>query len=410
MALSDTAIKKARAADKVQKLSDGGGLYLHIATTGGKLWRWAYRFEGKQKTMTFGSYPDVGLSQARERCQEARKMLALGTDPMAQRQADKLAALAELAIETTPIDTFESVAREWHSHWKASRSDSHVGQVLRRFEADVFPAIGARPIDQIKARELIEVMQAIQARGAIDVAARALQTASQVFRYAIVHEKATRNPAADIRPGDVLTARTPTNYARVEAKDLPALLRKIEGYQGTPVTRLAMKLLALTFVRTGELIGAQWDEFDLDAARWDIPAPRMKMKTPHVVPLSRQAVEVLRVLHGVTGNGDMLFPGERKNGKPMSNNTILMALGRMGYKGQMTGHGFRGIASTLLHEQGFDHAHIELQLAHAERNEVSAAYNHALYLKPRALMMQAWGDYLDGLTRGNVLPLQRLVA
>lgn len=220
MALSDTAIKKARAADKVQKLSDGGGLYLHIATTGGKLWRWAYRFEGKQKTMTFGSYPDVSLLQARERCQEARKLLASGTDPMVQRHADKLAVLAEQAAETTPIDTFESVAREWHNHWKANRSDSHVGQVLRRFEADVFPAIGAKPVDQIKARDLIDVMKAIQARGAIDVAARALQTASQVFRYAIVHEKAARNPAVEIRPGDVLTARTPTNYARVEAKDL----------------------------------------------------------------------------------------------------------------------------------------------------------------------------------------------
>jgi integrase len=404
VALTDTAVRKAQASAKVQKLADGGGLYLHIAVTGGKLWRWAYRFDGKQKTLALGAYPDVPLAQARSARDEARRLLASGIDPMAKRKADKIARQAET------VNTFEAVAREWHQHWKASRSDSHVAQVLRRFEADVFPAIGARPIADIEAPELVRVMKTIAARGALDVATRALQTSGQVFRYAIAHGKACRNPATDIKPADVLPQRKAENYARVGAPELPTLLRKIEGYQGTPITRLAMKLMALTFVRTGELIGACWSEFDLDAARWDIPAERMKMRTPHIVPLSAQAIEVLRVLQGVTGGSALLFPGERKNGKPMSNNTILGALDRMGYKGRMTGHGFRGIASTLLHEQGFDHAHIELQLAHAERNEVSAAYNHALYLPQRAAMMQAWGDYLDGLTRGNVLPLRSLAA
>ena len=404
MALTDTAIKKAQAADKVQKLADGGGLYLHIAVTGGKLWRWAYRFGGKQKTMPLGSYPDVTLKDARDKHALARKALAAGMDPMAQRKADKAAGL------TASANSFETVTREWHAHWKATRSDSHVAQVLRRFEADVFPAIGTRPISDIKAPELVKVAKDIAARGALDVATRALQSCGQVFRYAIAHGKADRNPATDIKPADVLPERKSLNYARLATPELPALLRKIEAYQGTPTTRLSIKLMALTFVRTGELIGARWAEFDLAAARWDIPAERMKMRTPHVVPLSTQALEVLRVLECVTGGKELLFPGERDHAKPMSNNTILAALDRMGYKGRMTGHGFRGIASTILHEQGFDHAHIELQLAHTERNAVSAAYNHALYLPQRSAMMQAWGDYLEGLTRGNVLPLRQLRA
>ena len=235
----------------------------------------------------------------------------------------------------------------------------------------------------------------------MDIAKRALQTTGQVFRYAIAHGLATRNPAADIKPGDVLGTRKKENYARLDAKELPELLRKIEAYQGTPTTRLAIKLMALTFVRTSELIGARWAEFDLDAKRWDIPAQRMKMKTPHVVPLSTQAVEVLRTLQLLTGGRELLFPGERDHAKPMSNNTILMALARMGYKHRMTGHGFRGIASTLLHEMGFEHAHIEIQLTHQERNAVSASYNHATYLTQRAVMMQNWGDYLTNCTKSN---------
>ena len=209
-----------------------------------------------------------------------------------------------------------------------------------------------------------------------------------------------RNPASDIKPSDVLASRKAGNYARISAKELPELLRHIDGYAGAAVTRLAMKLMALTFVRTSELIGARWAEFDLEARRWDIPASRMKMKTPHIVPLSTQAVNVLQTLQLVSGRASLLFPGERDHEKSMSNNTILGALDRMGYKGRMTGHGFRGVASTILHERGFEHAHIELQLAHMERNEVSAAYNYATYLEPRGKMMQWWADYLGNLMRG----------
>lgn len=231
-----------------------------------------------------------------------------------------------------------------------------------------------------------------------------------MFRYAIAHGKATRNPATDIKPSDVLAARQKQNLARIDGKELPALLRHIEAYQGASITRLAMRLMAMTFVRTTELIGARWSEFDLEAARWNIPAERMKMKTPHIVPLSMQAVNLLKTLHLLTGQGALLFPGERDHDKPMSNNTMLKALERMGYKGRMTGHGFRGVASTQLHEMGFDHAHIELQLAHQERDEVSAAYNYATYLKQRAKMMQHWSDYLDTCTTGKVLPFKRMTA
>jgi integrase len=251
------------------------------------------------------------------------------------------------------------------------------------------------------------MMKAIQRRGALDIAKRCYQMTSQVFRYAIAHGLAERNPAGDIKPSDILPSRRQTNYARVDAKELPALLRAVEAYQGTPVTRLAIKLLAMTFVRTSELIGARWEEFDLQAGQWRIPAERMKMRTEHIVPLSLQAIQILQILHGITGHSKLLFPGERDHSKPISNNTILKALERMGYKGRMTGHGFRGLASTILHEQGFDHAHIELQLAHQERDAVSAAYNYATYLKQRGKMMQWWSDYLDQQVAGNIVSIKR---
>lgn len=396
MALTDIAIKSSKARESAFKLTDGRGLQLHVTPLGSKLWRWAYRFDGKQKLMALGVYPDVSLAQARDKADLARKLLATGVDPMAARKSDKIAR--RLAVE----DTFTAVAKKWWESWKAARSDSHTVYVWRRLEADVFPAIGLRPIAEIEAPELVAMMKAIEKRGALDIAKRALQTCSQIFRYAIAHGVAKRNPAVEIRPSDVLASRKKQNYARLDSKELPELLRKIEVYNGSTVTRVAIKLMSMTFVRTSELIGARWDEFDLDGGRWDIPASRMKMKTPHVVPLSTQAVTLLRSLHTLTGRSPLLFPGERDHQKSMSNNTILGALDRMGYAGRMTGHGFRGIASTLLHEQGWPHEHIELQLAHQERNQVSATYNHAMYLQPRAKMMQAWSNFLDACLVGNV--------
>lgn len=389
MPLTDLSVRNAKPGPKLQKLSDGRGLQLHITAAGSKLWRWAYRFDGKQKLMALGIYPDVSLAQARQTANEARALLAEGTDPMEQRKTDKIKQ------ERSVDNTFEIIARAWWKHWSPARSARHAEYVIRRLEADVFPSLGTRPVDEIHAPEVVKMIKIIEERGALDIAKRSLQTCGQIFRYAIAHGYATRNPATDIRPGDILTVRKKQNYARLDAKELPDLLRRIEVYQGSSVTRLAMKLMAMTFVRTSELIGARWEEFDLDKARWDIPSERMKMRTPHIVLLSRQTVQLLRTLHTLTGHRELLFPGDRDHRKPMSNNTILKVLERMGYKGRMTGHGFRGIASTVLHEQGWPHEHIELQLAHQERDDTSAAYNHAQYLKPRAEMMQWWSDYLE---------------
>jgi integrase len=403
--LTDTEIKRAKAAEKAYSMGDGGGLYLWVKPTGGKLWRWSYRYEGKEKLMSLGKYPDVSLAQARERHSEARKLLATGVDPMAQRKAEKTAE--KIAVE----NSFQSVTTQWLEHWQEGKSPRHVDSVRRRMEADILPCLGARPIAEIEAPELVAMANAIQDRGALDIAKRALETVGQVFRYGIAHGYAKRNPATEIRPSDILKSSPKINYARIDAKELPTLLRRIEVYQGKQVTRLAMKLMSMTFVRTTELIEAKWGEFDLENARWDIPAERMKMRTPHIVPLARQALEVLEMLRDFTGCNEWLFPGDLNAAQPMSNNTILAALKRMGYKGRMTGHGFRGLASTILHEQGYSHDHIELQLAHAPRNAVSAAYNHALYLEPRARMMQDWADFLERTQRGGkVLPFRGTAA
>jgi integrase len=392
--LSDTSLRKASPGPTPYRMTDGRGLFVMVTPAGGKLWRYKYRHEGREKLMTFGAYPDVGLATARERHTAARKLLAEGTDPMGQRKADKLAgALAER-------HSFQTVAGQWLEHWKTGKSPRHADVTRRRLEANVYPKLGGRPIAEIEAPELVAMAKAVEARGVGDLARRSLETTGQIFRYAIAHGYCSRNPTADIKPRDVLRPTVKTNLARVDAKALPGLLRAIEVYQGKVVTRLATKLMALTFVRTSELIGGRWEEIDWAESRWNIPAERMKMKTPHIVPLSTQALEVLRLLKTLTGTCALMFPGDVDRRKSMSNNTILFALRRMGYGSVMTGHGFRGLASTLLHEQGWPHEHIELQLAHAPRNAVSAAYNHALYLKPRAEMMQAWGDYLERALRG----------
>jgi integrase len=389
--LTDTKIRKSTPGPKPYRMADGRGLYLVITPSGGKLWRWKYRYEGAEKLMTFGQYPDVPLVAARERHAEGRRLLAEGTDPMAERKRERAGA--------GDASSFQAVAGLWLAHWRTGKSEQHVDSTRRRLERNVYPHLGVRPIEAITAPDLVKMVKAIEERGVGDLAKRALETCGQIFRYGIAHGHCKRNPAAEFKPADVLRPREQTNLARVEAGELPGLLRAIEVYRGSVVTRLAVKLMALTFVRTSELIGARWEEIDLEARRWNIPKERMKMKTPHIVPLATQAAELLTLLYAVSGGSVYLFPGER--GGTMSNNTILFALRRMGYGGVMTGHGFRGLASTLLHEQGWPHEHIELQLAHAPRNAVSAAYNHALYLEPRARMMQGWADYLEGQLRGT---------
>lgn len=383
--LTDIQVRSAKTSERPRKLSDARGLYLRVMPNGGRYWRFDYRFEGKRKTLSLGTYPDVSLAKARSRHQEARERLADGIDPGAEKKATEM--------------TFEAAARRWYLHWKTGRNDRHAVYVIRRLETDVLPHIGSRQLLALTASSFREVAQRIERRGAVDVAKRVLQTCSQVMRHAVAHDLVPRNPVAEIKPSDVLMPRRRRNYPRVGVEELPGLLRGIDGYVGSEHTRLALKLMSLTFVRTSELIGARWSEFDFSQHRWSIPAERMKMKTPHIVPLSRQAGEVLGRLKEISFGRELVFPGDVNPAKPMSNNTVLFALYRLGYRGRMTGHGFRGVASTILHEQGWPHEHIELQLAHQERNAVSAAYNHAQYLESRTRLMQAWADHLEAMSR-----------
>lgn len=391
MPLTDSSIKNAKPADKPFKLFDGSGLYLEVSPKGGKWWRLKYRFAGKEKRISLGTYPETSLKQARDKASSARDTIANGQDPSLTRKAEK----TQLATDTST--TFEVIARQWWESWSTTRTTKHGAQVLKRMEVDIFPEIGALPIAMIKAPLLVAMAKKVESRGANDLARRALQVVGQVMRYAVGHGFIEYNPAADIKPADILKPVTSQNITRLDPEDVPELLNKIDHYEGHIRTRLAMQLMSLTFVRTSELIGAKWSEFDLDAKQWRIPAERMKMRTPHIVPLSRQSIEVLQELKVARTGHELLFPGERNHLKPMSNNTILFALYRMGYHGRMTGHGFRGVASTLLHELGHKHELIEIQLAHQERNRISAAYNHAQHLKERSAMMQAWADHLDEL-------------
>lgn len=389
MKLTDPVIRVARPKERPYKLSDGDGLVLLVQPNGSKWWRYRYRYNGKEKMLSIGTYPKVTLKEARHLRVTASDLLTQGIDPSQHRQEQKL--IKTLAAE----NSFESVARLWWDNWKAARTERHAHYVIRRLEADVFPVIGSKPVTEITAPHLVMVIRQIESRGALDIAKRALSTCRQVFRYAVAHGLAGRNPAADIKPADVLKPVKKTNYARLDQKELPELLRRIEAYDGQPLTRLALQLMALTFVRTSELIGARWKEIEFDSKLWRIPAERMKMRFPHIVPLSRQAIAVLEALQELSGHSPLLFPGERNATRSMSNNTLLFALYRMGYHSRMTGHGFRGIASTILHEKQYPDKHIELQLAHLVGNEVSRAYDYAEHLKPRARMMQHWADYLD---------------
>ena len=391
MPLTDPKVRNAKPQAKPYRLADAGGMYLEVMPNGSKYWRWKFRAGGKEKRLALGVYPETSLADARAKRDAQRKLLKAGEDPAQARREEKLAQ--RLREEYT----LEAVARDWWSHWKAGRTERHALTVLRRLESDVFPGLGGRPIADITSPQLIALVRAIEKRGALDLSKRALQTCGQIFRYAVANGICERNPAADIKPQDVLKSRKKENYARLQPNEFPELLRKIRTYDGAMTTRIGLQLMAHTFVRTSELIGARWKEFNLEAGEWRIPAERMKMRTLHIVPLSQQSIGLLRELEALTGASELLFPGQRNHQKSISNNTLLYALYRLGYHSRMTGHGFRGLASTILHETGFRHEHIELQLAHQERDEISAAYNHAQYLKERRKIMQWWSNHLDAL-------------
>ena len=404
MALTDAKVKNAKWSGKTtqgDKLSDGGGLYLYITPAGGKLWRMAYRFNGKQRTLALGSYPAMTLGQARKARDAAKKLIDEGIDPSLHKMAQKQQAAAQAE------NTFEAIAAEWFRQWKTDKAAHTIDTKWTRLESDIFPHFGKLPIADITTPMIVTAVRAVHARGARDAAERVQGTCSQVFRYAIAHGMAERNPAADIRAGDILPARKVRNHARVDARQLPDLLRDIYSYKGEAMTTIGLQLLCLTFVRTSELVGARWEELDLQAGRWEIPAERMKMDSPHIVPLSPQAVALFRQLHAMHGQHPHVFYSSRSKARHMSEGTMLQALYRLGYRGTMTGHGFRGLASTILHESGFPHEHIEAQLAHQKRNKVSAAYDHSKYLAQRAELMNWWGNYVENCTSDKIVTMPR---
>lgn len=384
--LSDAQCRNASSDGKLRKLPDSGGLYLWVYPDGRKYWRFRYWQDGKEKGLSLGTYPEVGLKAAREQCEDARQKLRSGLDPSQERKLAKLTA--KLARSTT----FEAIAREWHEARKHKWTPAHASKVLRRLELDIFPKIGARPIGEIKPLEILSVLRAIEARSAHDLAHRMQQVCGQVFAHAVVNQKVDRNPVQDIR--GALKPVVRKHNAHLKESDLPAFLAKLDSYEGLQ-TQKAMNLLLLTFVRTAELRGMRWEELNLEKKEWRIPPERMKMREPHIVPLARQSVAILEELRPLTGGHELVFPNQHKSVGMMSENTILYALYRMGYHGRSTGHGFRATASTILNENGFRPDVIERQLAHTETNAVRKAYNHAQYLPERQEMMQWWADFLD---------------
>lgn len=392
-ALKDTAIRAAKPTDKAWKLTDERGLHLLVQPSGAKLWRMNYRFNGKQKTLSFGTYPDTGLKLARERRDEARKQLAEGVDPGAVRRQEKQEK------RTAQGNTFETVARDWMKKKGVQWSDTYASKTKSALERHAFPSIGSKPVKDITAPEILAMLRAIEGRGTVDMAHRIQQHCGAIFRFAVSDNKAASDPTPSLK-GALTTVKQEHYAALTDPKDFAQLLRDIDGYRGEAVTKAAMQFMALVFQRTQEVRFAEWSQFDMPAALWRVPSEIMKMREEHLVPLSKQAIAVLEGLRPLTGNDRLVFPSTTNRDRPISENTVTYALARMGYKGRMTGHGFRSVASTILNEQGYRHDVIERQLAHCERNQVRAAYNRAEYLSERTVMMQAWGDYVDKLKAG----------
>lgn len=397
--LTDTQVKKAKPKDKPYKLADGGGMYIEVMPTGSKLWRMKFKqASGKESRLAFGSYPEVSIAQAREKREAARKLTAEDIDP---GQAKK--ERARLAAEKT-ANTFEKLAREWHTNRLSTWRESTAKDTLRRLEIDIFPEIGKMPIASITHRHMIAALRKIESRGAVEIAHRLKATCARVFSYANQQGIENRNPAADLK--DVLKPAQAGHFAAITADELPAFLAAMNKNDARlfKPTRIALRLMMLLFVRTSELIETPWSEIDLDAGEWIIPWQRMKRgkltvnpdTTNHHVCLSRQALELLRDLHALTGGGVYLFPNQRDHEKPMSNGAILMALRRLGYQNKMTGHGFRALAmSTIKEKLGYRHEVVDRQLAHAQKDKVASAYDRAQFLTERKKMMQEWADYLD---------------
>ncbi|MBO9652101.1 MAG: integrase arm-type DNA-binding domain-containing protein [Variovorax sp.] len=417
MPLTDTAIRNSQPGPKPRKLADGRGLYLEISPAGGKWWRLKYRIAGKEKRISLGTYPDTTLRRAREKAEAARELISNGLDPSAERKVEK-ARLAEEGAEASrieagfpPTDSFEHVAREWFATRKDEWAPSYGDKIMRRMEVDIFPGLGREYIASITPPQLLAVLRRVEARGVVETAHRALENCSQVFRYAVAIGKAESNPARDLK--DALRKPIVKHFPAItDPARLGELLRACDGYKGTHVVRAALRLMPMVLLRPGELRHARWQEFDLDAATWTVPAERMKRERagklygkPHIVPLARQAVEVLRELHGLTGISPYAFRGERHHDRPMSDAAVNAALRAMGFDAdEVTGHGFRATARTMLAERlGIAEPVIEAQLAHSVKDSLGRAYNRMEFQAERVAMMQAWADYLDQLRqRGPV--------
>ncbi|MDQ2075771.1 tyrosine-type recombinase/integrase [Marinimicrobium sp. ABcell2] len=409
--LTDAAVKQAQPKDKAYKLPDGAGLYLLVQINGTKCWRYDYRFAGKRKTLAIGTYPLIGLKAARAALAKAKNQLAANIDPAQEKQRQRR---EEVIAKGT---LFSAMALEWWEHQKGTWTEDHAKRIWTRIESDALPFLGHRPIAEIQPQDVIAVVRRIEHRDALDVAARVLQDIRRICRYAVQTGRLTHNPASDL--SDVLKGRKTSHRASLPREQLPGFLGELEQYEGRGrlLTKLAIKLLVLTFVRSGELRGATWEEFDLQEKVWRIPASRMKMGTDHIVPLSAQAVEVIEQIKPITGQYDLVFPSEKNRHDCMSDNTMRRAIFKMGYDGNTEGkskavpHGFRATASSILNETGFNPDAIERQLSHMERNGVRAAYtHHARYLEERSKMMQWWADYLDTLRVGgeNVVPFSKV--
>lgn len=401
--LTDLQVSKAKPQEKQVTLFDGGGLFLLVTPTGGKLWRFKYRFAGKERLISFGAYPAVDLSEARQRRKDAKKLLANGVDPGDVKKAQKAAQGEQSA------NTFEVVAREWQGKYAKTWSAVHANTILQRLEKEVFPWLGTVDVAEIKAPALLAVLRRMEERGALDTAHRVRNHCSNVFRYAIATGRAERDPAADLR-GALPPVKNGHHAAPTDPKQIAPLLRAMDTFEGSFVVKCALLLTPLLFVRPGELRHAEWSEIDLDTAEWNIPAEKMKMKLPHLVPLPSQAVAILRELHALTGRGRYVFPCNRSTLRPMSENTVNAALRRLGFnRDEIVAHGFRAMARTVLDEVlGFRPDWIELQLAHAVKDPLGRAYNRTTHLAERKRMMQTWADYLDGLKTGaKVIPLRK---
>lgn len=393
MKLNAKQVELSKAKDKPYKLADGGGLYLLVNPNGTKYWRLKYRIAGKEKLLAVGVYPSVTLADARARREEAKKILAAGGDPMQEKQEEKRAKLMAVT------NSFEKLAREWHEHKRPTWSKGYADDILEYLQKDIFPYIGKRVITDIKPMDMLAVLRKMEQRGVLDKLKKTRQACRQIFTYAVITGRAEHNPVVDL--ASALKTPKQKHFPHLMPEQLGEFLRALANYSGSRITQNATRLLMLTGVRTIELRAAEWNEVDFGLSLWQIPPERMKMRRPHVVPLSEQALAIMEEMKCISGRGRYIFPGRNDAGKPMSEASINQVIKRIGYAGRATGHGFRHTMSTILHEQGYNTAWIETQLAHADKNSIRGTYNHAQYLDGRRGMLQWYADYLDLLEHGE---------